>query len=76
MCMVNFYLHELISYTLFGVVFDFKLCCWGRGGGVCFYLFQVFFLFFFVDFFFKYCLSLMSFVYFPHGEHINAALFI
>lgn len=75
MCMVNIYLHELISYTLFGVVFDFKLCCWGRGVGFVFTCFKYFF-YFSLLIFFKYCLSLMSFVYFPHGEHINAALFI
>lgn len=51
MCMVNIYLHELISYTLFGVVFDSKLCCWGRGWvGFVFTCFKYFFLFFFVDF--------------------------
>lgn len=77
MCMVNIYLHESISYTLFGVVFDSKLCCWGRGWvGFVFTCFKYFFLFFFVDFLKKYCLSLMSFVYFPYGEHINSALFI
>lgn len=76
MCMVNIYLHELISYTLFGVVFDFKLCCWGRGVGFVFTCFKYFFLFFFVVVFIKLGLSLMSFLYFPYGEHINAALFI
>lgn len=77
MCMVNIYLHELISYTLFGVVFDSKLCCWGRGGwGLFLLVSSIFFYFSLLIFKKKYCLSLMSFVYFPYGEHINSALFI
>lgn len=48
----------------------------GAGGvGFVFTCFKYFF-YFSLLIFFKYCLSLMSFVYFPHGEHINAALFI
>lgn len=50
MCMVNIYLHELISYTLFGVVFDSKLVGGGGGWGLFLLVSSIFFLFFFVDF--------------------------
>lgn len=48
----------------------------GEGGWGLFLLVSSIFFYFSLLIFFKYCLSLMSFVYFPYGEHINAALFI